>query len=349
MKCSVPFLLLLIALAPTCQSLSNIFPNLLDTLEMALLSSVVYQMWGSDGCNATLLPQDVTCHYYHHDKSQGAQVLVVTSDDYIAIVFAGTDDLRTSIADGDILLKPFGPLDELGDSIKLPGPARVHAGFDNAVFEDGLYDTVVEVVNELREINANYRLFTTGHSLGASDSLLLSVGLALDYPDLTISNINFGCPRTGNHEWRQRIHHSLPNLSVFRFVLGWDLVPRLPEYPFHHVGHTVQLDTDSAKAYYLHNGNATLDYSGVPMGWDSMPFFWLPGALTSHHITRYQDFFLQFSVPNEQLFFVDKFERVTPINDDHHPNVNDDKYVNPPDDMLMFEEELLLTSYAAVG
>lgn len=336
----LPFLLL--ALAPLCQSIRNQFPTLEDTLEMAFLSSVVYDFWGSDGCNAALLPRNMTCHYYHHDQTQGAQVLVVTSADYICIVFAGTDDLRTSIADGDILLKPFGPLDEQGNSIKIPGPARVHAGFDSAVFEHGLYDTVVEIVNRLRNTHAHYTLFTTGHSLGASNSLLLSVGLAIDYPDLIISNINFGCPRTGNHEWRKYVHLSLQNLSIFRFVQGWDLVARLPEYPFYHVGHTVQLDSDSAKAYYLHTGNTSLDYAGVPMGWGSMPFFWVPGALSSHHIKGYHDYLIQLSVGNEEVRFVDKFELCTPTNDDHPPSVNDDEYVNPPDDALIIEEDLLM-------
>ena len=335
------FAALLLLLSPLiCISISSTFPTLEDTLEMALLSGVVYDFWGMDGCNVTMvLPHDWACRYYHHDKSQGAQVLVVTSSDAIGIIFSGTDDLRTSVADGDIVLKPFGPLDEYGNSIKIPGPARVHAGFDNAVFEHGLYDAVVEIVNDLRR-DTSYRILTTGHSLGASDSLLLSVGMALDYPDVHISNINFGCPRTGNQEWRKVVHHSLPNLSVFRFVLGWDLVPRLPEYPFYHVGHTVQLDTADAKAYYLHSGNATLDYAGVPMGWGSMPFFWVPGALYSHHIKNYEDYLFENSVKNESVFFVSNFERSAPSNDDHTPSISDDEYVNPPDDALTFEAEL---------
>jgi hypothetical protein len=251
------------------------------------------------------------------------------------VVFAGTDDLRTSLEDGDLLLKPFGPLDEYGNSIMFPNSsARVHAGFDNALFLHGLFDRLLSLLNDLRAKFPHYRIMTTGHSLGAANSVLLSVGLATQLPDLPITCINYGAPKTGNWAWRDLINERFPNVAIWRFVLGWDLVPRLPEYPFQHVGHTVQLNPKEGEAfaYYLHEGNATLGYAGVPIGWSSTPFIWVPGALYSHFISNYKHFFL-----NNTDISIDAFVKV----DDPGPSSwdDDDYYINPPDDVIHFEDE----------
>ena len=117
---------------------------------------------------------------------------------------------------------------------------------------------------------------------------------------------------------------NIPNLDIWRVVLGWDLVPRLPEL-FHHVGHTIQIWNDKEKktltygysenddevggkswvedsssmllqqqhntveAYYQHYGNYSLGYAGAPMGWSSKAYPWMPNALWSHSITKYID------------------------------------------------------------
>lgn len=89
------------------KELSNDFPSLQDSLEMARLSRLVYifKHYTDCDCNATnsegtpLLPKDLHCHLYHHDTQQGTQVMILSSTikTYIAIVFAGTDDLRTTL------------------------------------------------------------------------------------------------------------------------------------------------------------------------------------------------------------------------------------------------------------
>lgn len=267
--------------AATIQELSNKFPSLQDSIEMARLSGLVYAFKHYDDCNATspttgkpLLPSDLDCHLYHHDRKQGTQVMILSSrkKQYIALVFAGTDDLRTTLTDTDILLKPFGPLDKDGESILLPGPARVHAGFDNAVFQHDLFETLYNITTTLLTQEPNYRLFSTGHSLGGADAILTAVALTQSTKNMTrkITCINFGCPNIGNEEWRNAIHNLLlsgDKLAIWRFVHGWDVVPRLPQYPFVHVGHTLQMNVDGMHAYYLHRGNSSLNYASVPLGW----------------------------------------------------------------------------------
>ncbi|KAL9179821.1 hypothetical protein ACHAXT_007791 [Thalassiosira profunda] len=57
------------------------------------------------------------------------------------------------------------------------------------------------------EINGEepYQIYTTGHSLGAADSVLLGAALHLTYPDETLMSINFGCPKIGNTERALRL------------------------------------------------------------------------------------------------------------------------------------------------
>ena len=94
------------------------------------------------------------------------------------------------------------------------------------------------------------------------------------------TSINFGCPRTGNVPWRDWVNiRRRDDVTVWRCVLGRDLVPRLPAL-FQHVGHTVQFTeeqtsanaTTTTTAYYHHWGNATLGYAGVPSGWSATPY-----------------------------------------------------------------------------
>jgi len=65
---------------------------------------------------------------------------------------------------------------------------------------------------------------------------------------VVVKVINFGCPAVGNRAWRDYIHSApqLDNLAIWRFVLGWDIVPRLPSTMLH-IGHTVQMEGDDGK------------------------------------------------------------------------------------------------------
>lgn len=364
--------------------LSNDFPSLEDSIEMARLSRLVYAFKHYyDDCNATtsdgtpLLPTDLNCHLYNHNHATGTQVMILTSTQkqYIAICFAGTDDLRTTLVDTDILMKPFGPLDKDGESILLPGPARVHAGFDNQVFEESLFEQVRNITtNLLSSSHKNYRLFTTGHSLGGADAILTAVALVQSKLAHVkrITCISFGCPNTGNEEWRNAVHSlnsTSIQLSIWRFVHGWDVVPRLPEYPFTHVGHTLQMNNNNGMhAYYLHRGNFSLHYASVPLGWSGMlllqcifilckhlshtffsfirflysakPFIFLPGALWSHVIRKYQQYLENQSAVDPDLFYVNSFEAInTTNNDDDDGMIDDDAWINPPDDEIYQDEE----------
>jgi hypothetical protein len=138
---------------------------------------------------------------------------------------------------------------------------------------------------------------------------------------------------------------------VWRIVLGWDLVPRLPEL-FLHVGHTIQVYRNdgcgsnattnaTAKVYYEHYGDTALGLAGVPFSWSAEPYIWVPGALSSHHVIKYWSVLNDWADSSHRATWVTDFvhQDDTPPDDDRPPNVDDDIYVNPPDDDAAFARE----------
>ena len=416
------------------------FPTLAETLDMAALSILVYRFYNvsappedddliCERFNAGQftpsnvppdfsIPADLQCHWYYHDRDHEGTQLMITSSlshNYLALVFAGTDDYQTSLLDLDIRRIPFGD----GQNWTLPNvPPRVyvHAGFNNAVFENGLFDQILAKFEEVRwtlssqHPNLHLHLYSTGHSLGAAASLVAAVGLTSYYhqayphhqynaiasmqedtstagflrnwrpkkkkkhlhpempPHPKITCLNFGEPAVGNRAWRDYIHNApeMQDLRIWRYVMGWDIVPRLPS-TFSHVGHTVQMDgydgtpsgkgqdsalismrddyidddgfdpsnstnvfTGTVDAYYQHYGNKTLGLAAVPMGWSGAPYIWIPGSIAEHFATRYWQFFFDFQRAqgkDDALVWIHNFVPLSGRKNNNNPeNYYDDDY-----------------------
>ena len=243
---------------------SDRFPSISETIEMSKLSALVYDFKGKpdDYCSTFSNAQGDKCHWYFHDTDLGTQVLLVSSprQKYLAVVFAGTNDLRTSLEDIDMAKKSFGD----NSTVRLTNPEiKVHEGFNDAVFS-GVYTEIEKRLRRLRIRYPFYKLYTTGHSLGAANSILTATALA-EHAGYSVVSINFGCPKTGNREWRNFLNGTSTlnsRLAIWRIVMGWDLVARLPSF-FNHVGHTIQLwsedhskynedEPDLVECYYRH-------------------------------------------------------------------------------------------------
>lgn len=327
---------------------ADTLPTLQETQEMSTLSSLVYKFRYRQNYTCDNFPdhrdnttKDINCHFYLHDESLGTQVLLVSNDvlKYVTVVFAGTDDIRTSLQDADIFTKPFGN----NDTIYLKDPnIRVHAGFNNAVFTDNIWNQVYNQTKLLwkqkskhAKGNNGYQLYTTGHSLGAANSMLIATAFATLPNQLPpIKCINFGGPQTGNTGWMDYFNSSSPlrdSVSIFRVVLAWDLVARLPEF-FYHVGHTVQIDgkTNEVRVYYEHYGDESRGYAGAPTSWYSRSYAWLPSALNDHHIRKYVE---RMHDLNETSWAKGFFPTEGTIYDD-------DQWVSPPDDWIEVEKEV---------
>ncbi|CAB9518422.1 Lipase (class 3) [Seminavis robusta] len=373
----------------------DVFPHLLDVGEMANLSHAVYKYkhynyddvcehWNNETATTITHEKGVTCHWYRHDKHLGTQVMIVSSKakDYLAVVFAGTDDLFTALLDVDVRKIRFGTDDlynkDKTNASRVPvsldcADCRVHEGFNNAVFANHIFDDIYIRVEKLRPKFS--RLFTTGHSLGGANSIMTALGLAVEFQKkhiglkYPVTSLNFGSPQVGNVEFRDFINSNFlthpnstqnsPYLVIWRVVLGWDLVPRLPQF-FEHIGHTVQMNspecndktpycipkrwlppygnhdrdankTKQAFAFYHHIGDASMNYSGVPASWSATPYLWVPGALLSHAIDRYATFLHEWFVDSPKTFVHD-FVNTNSSSSSDDALIDDDAYAEPPDD-----------------
>ena len=350
-------------------------PSLQETVDLAQLSHAVYHLKHPNmTCQDFEDPthSDFLCHWYHHEWELGTQLLLLESKKrkQIVVAFAGTDDLRTSLEDANLLMKPFGD----NSTISLGLEVEVHAGFDNAVFSHSVYQNLTQRLDKLllhSKSRKGYQLITTGHSLGAANAILVAVALTAgsrkeqtQTKQHKVKCVTFGAPKTGNLAWKDYFNGTLfsenDTLSLWRVVLGWDLVPRLPEL-FSHVGHTIQIwsgkdnktqpedtrftsetkenpgssrltwngfhDSNSTvDIYYHHYGDEASGYGGVPSEWNSKPYYFVPGALLDHSIAKYVSHLLSLQ---EEGLWADMFAPVEPPSPS---SLDDDKWVNPPDD-----------------
>mmetsp|Transcript_24604 Transcript_24604/g.45929 ORF Transcript_24604/g.45929 Transcript_24604/m.45929 type:complete len:385 (-) Transcript_24604:1950-3104(-) len=326
------------------------FPSLDETNEMARLSLLVYKFrykrnFTCDNFHDHTKDKDwyadVQCHWYFHDVDLGTQVLLASNDDphkkYVAVVFAGTDDLRTSLEDADILTKRFGN----NETVQLPDNyIKVHAGFNNAVFSHNIWEQVYNQTSRVlrHKQDKNYKLYTTGHSLGAANAILTATAFASQTGEDALPNavksINFGCPQIGNDYWRGYFNATSPlreKIGIWRVVLAWDPVARLPEL-FYHVGHTIQVDgkTNDVRVYYEHYGDESKGYAQVPTGWYSRSYAWLPFALGDHRMHKYLEHLGELN----QTIWPNQFYPVDGTVYD------DDIWDNPPTDDWILEERI---------
>jgi len=245
------------------------FPTTKEAIELNRLSRYVYEarrLTCARVMKSNILPENITC-YLNDWNRIGTETMVVTSSSedstgYIAVLFAGTDEKRDVLIDANINLVPFGnttnPIDE---------DILVHSGFNKALFFNDLPWKILDTLISLRKQFPSYKLYISGHSLGAAISQLFSFFLPYYLPEEHIINLSYGCPKVGGEEWMRRFNN-ITQIASWRYVHNKDVVARAWFGPrFFHAGHTFQLDDQIARVYYLHYGNEELGYSGVPDGW----------------------------------------------------------------------------------
>jgi len=262
-------------------------------------------------------------------------------EDYVAVVYAGTDDFKTALTDAHVRMTKFGPLPTPNTNTTsslqsfidgIPKGVEVHAGFNNAVFRYDLMERVLDAVTNVMEADrtssgngddtsnsddsggVERKILTTGHSLGGADSVLCAV--VLSYYFTFVTSVSVGCPKTGNGAWRGYVN-DIPNVAVWRVVNKLDLVPRMPDFRFKHVGHTVQLGRKITKAYYHHDGDSDLGYRGVPFNWGASSYFLAPIAGYDHLIGQYIKYLTQKCLSDEDKYYVNEFERIAGGGDEY--------------------------------
>ena len=110
-------------------------------------------------------------------------------------------------------------------------------------------EQVMGAVLRLMAAYPQARLLVTGHSLGASLSVLAAVDLVRSARARVDSVINFGSPRTGNEEFRQYYHGGPTSAITTWRVTHWkDPVPHVPfeSSEYSHVSTEVWYNEDSS-------------------------------------------------------------------------------------------------------
>jgi hypothetical protein len=141
------------------------------------------------------------------------------------------------------------------------GKGKVHTGFSKALPEAEI-EKLHDKLASLKSTDPCPRLLITGHSLGAALAVLAS---AVHHPDYLYT---FGCPRVGNQEFAESVHH----VDHARYVNCLDVVTTVPAAPWWwHVGQFRYIDrngkviepypaTELEEAVLLDRGLAELAY-----------------------------------------------------------------------------------------
>jgi hypothetical protein len=166
----------------------------------------------------------------------GTEGYFVRQDDFAIMVFRGTEqgDSKDSFTDLSLLLvpepdystaaeEPQKALRHLSfiESLFHPSPCKVHHGFQFAV--NDVWKEVHQYLWDYRKAHPHSEIVFTGHSLWAAQATLA----VSRFGGGNASLYTFGCPRTGNGVFCQRVVNQADQ-GVFRFVNGNDPVTHVP-------------------------------------------------------------------------------------------------------------------------
>eukprot|EP00814_Leptocylindrus_danicus_P013614 CAMPEP_0116015994 /NCGR_PEP_ID=MMETSP0321-20121206/7194_1 /TAXON_ID=163516 /ORGANISM="Leptocylindrus danicus var. danicus, Strain B650" /LENGTH=378 /DNA_ID=CAMNT_0003485923 /DNA_START=64 /DNA_END=1200 /DNA_ORIENTATION=- len=342
------------------------FPSVHTAHEYLTLSHFIYNFDGDT--NERKLPyDDLELHLFEDNPANGC-VMVVSSPlrKYVAAVFRGTDSDSDWMHDLQASKVPFGPVNG-GDPII--ENVLVHKGFNKALFntggleqEDCQFDRVLNSIQNVTSVHPDYQVITTGHSLGGALSVLMAAGLAkLLAPPLptsdgmdadqaynlrssdrahaqdgtvvttTISAIAFAAPLTGDPKFKAYVD-SVSYLGVWNHVLLNDLVPHVPfeKWNYSHPGHTIWFQREAARAYYLHSGDESLGFKGIPEEWNDSPY-----SIEVHKMPNYVDYMERRSLAWPGVYYVNSFEKIKTEVDNFDRRKRFDTSINMVDEIAL--------------
>jgi hypothetical protein len=109
---------------------------------------------------------------------------------------------------------------------------------ENMYVHKGFYNDFREIKTYLRELFTNIKgvqyVIFTGHSRGSAISTFSSMYIKTLFPELTIYNIGFGCPRLGNGSFVNYYNKTMRE-NTFLFKSEFDIVTKLPIYQYYDI------------------------------------------------------------------------------------------------------------------
>ena len=151
-------------------------------------------------------------------KKLDAKCLVTwnTETKTIVLAFRGTASMANVLSDIEVWRSAYPPIE---GSYFLGTQPMVHRGFSATWQGSGLRDDVMELLKEIigaAPPDAQWRILTTGHSLGAALSHLASYDIARQQElRVKLTCVTFGAPRPGNHAFAHNFRRYVPD--------AWDI------------------------------------------------------------------------------------------------------------------------------
>jgi len=139
---------------------------------------------------------------------------VLSSVKSIYVVLRGSSSRRNWLEDFEARKVPYDSFPECNCS--------VHHGFYNSAL--GIANQTIESIIKIKKEYPNYKVIMSGHSYGASVSVLL--GMELERNSIQTQIYNFGQPRVGDKKSAAFINIKIP--EYYRTTHNKDIVPHLP-------------------------------------------------------------------------------------------------------------------------
>jgi predicted lipase len=177
-------------------------------------------------------------HKFFNNEITDLQVGITISETHkrICVVFRGSEsksDLYYDLA----LFKT-----QLHDDV------YVHGGFHTQLHKEDMYEKITEEVKQLLDENPDYKIYITGHSLGAALSTLYGYEISREIHN-KVTVVSFASPRVGNTPFKTAFD-TQPNLTHYRITNKRDIVTAGPFINFTHVGINITLTDDKYKVFY---------------------------------------------------------------------------------------------------
>ena len=201
--------------------------NLLSFL-VSIHNGVVERAEQAKGMKRPLTVEEFDDKHQHHEMVYG-----VTKDDFqkrITLVFRGTENELAFKSNWSANFYIFKEEAIVPKAVKaaVPGGIWLHNGFYNYVFnktkdatdntEFRKYDEILEDVKSMMADHPGYKLYVTGHSLGAALSSLVAFYLACeDEIPKPVTCLNFASPRIGDPGFRDAVR-SLEQRKMLRML-----------------------------------------------------------------------------------------------------------------------------------
>lgn len=185
--------------------------------------------------------------YKFYDLPSGTQIGTTIShvNKRITFVFRGSNQLKDWLHDFLICKK------HIKDNV------YVHLGFYKSLYQNNLFNNLLEDYKELIKKYNDYDVYITGHSLGGGLSTLF--GYLLSYETTkNITVVSFASPRIGNREWSEDFNNK-SNLRLYRVVNKRDIVTSVPYVYFYHTGNYIYIDDNKEMIYTI--SDLFMDYS----------------------------------------------------------------------------------------